>query len=241
MSTKLNKGSLHICEKSYSVEEIRVALKDIKSALENDDVLRKRRFRCQNYFKTVNHVDLYKIGSFYHEIINQKKKTFAFYGVNLEAKVKDTIIGLASFFNYHHELKITVIVDEYSHQWMEAVPCTQMENRVCQKNISYRVLINDGIEIIELKHLREIAAKNNLDYDVIVDKVVDDAEILFWELPKVSRLEDDREVYFPLWLNLDGVSLVIDKGETKTSQLKPFLNFCDKSDKKIFGVIFSEH
>lgn len=241
MSTKLKKGSLHICEEPYSVEEIRVALKEIQNTLKDDDVLRKRRFRCENYFKTINHVDLYKIGSFYHEIINQKKKTFAFYGINLGSKVKDTIIGLASFFNYHHEIKITIIVDEYDHDWMESIPCKDLIHRQCQKDISYRVLIADGIEVVELKHIRELAIKNGLDYDVVIDKVVDDAEIVFWELPKVSKMEEEREVYFPLWLNLDGVSIVVNKGETKSSQLKPFLDFCKKSDKNIFGVLFTEH
>jgi hypothetical protein len=220
------------------VNSKKLTIKEDKNAGE----LKRKKYSSKNYFGVKNHIDLFEVGRFYTNLQNEKIKSLAFYGDKTTYSVQHSILGIASFFNYHKNLKATVFVDRFEGtELAKLLKPTHVEIELLnQENEedSYEVLVCDGIDIIELSKLKHLAYKIGADaFNDFLKQIVKNADVVFWELPETTKIDVERELYLPILNVIDSLTLVIDTGTTKIDEITEINKFAGKYQIRIEGIL----
>lgn len=255
---------LSLNEKKINPERVSTALKNLKESIsmieetlviekpqaeiiklvpeKNKDTIKKIRYSSDHYFSVKNHLDLFNVGNFYFQEFQKGKKSFALYADKEELGSCETLIGLASYFNYHENLKVTIIVESFATSNLsKQLKATQREVRACDDHVSYDVIVADGVEVIEFSQLHHLCLRLGRDgFEHLIENIFAEAEISFWDFPKLSIIDSDKEFYFPLIQKIDSFSVLLARGKSKSSNLKSFLSYAKKYSMKIDGVLFDK-
>lgn len=214
----------------------------LKPKAKNDKPLVKaKRFSSKNYFNTRNHLDLFNIGSFYFQEFQKSKKSFGFYAGSSLQDSHETLLGLASYFNYHEDLKVTLVVDNFKKSVLSRyLKESHTEIRSFAQQ-TYEVIIADGVEVFEYTTLRHFALKlGRENLELFLDELINDSEISLWDIPDLDIIEQEREFFFQLMRKIDSTSIILSRGKSKAATLKKFLDYTKKYNLRIDGVLFDK-
>ena len=121
----------------------------------------KKRFKCDYYFKVANHQELFKLGQRYTQDFLEGKKSFALTSISSCTTTEESMLGLSSYFNYHHELKATLIVNSIEetkilksmpvlHREIRCFDASQIENEGKFEFFAMQIcILPDGQNVIE--------------------------------------------------------------------------------------------
>ena len=230
------KSSLEDTDKNFRHEK-KLSLKEVDQSKK----IEKKKFSNHNYFGVKNHVDLFEVGKHYANLHHSGMKSFAFSG-DQNSSVHHTILGLASFFNYHKSIKAIVFIDKFEGSKLaEYLKPTHVEVEFIDLKNSddtYEVYSCDGIDVIELTKLKHIAMKMGIDsFQEFLRRIVNDSEIVFLDLPESRSINKEREFYLPILDIINSLSFVVDIGSTKINQVKEMNIFANKYQVAVEGVL----
>lgn len=203
--------------------------------------IKRKKYNSKNYFGVKNHVDLFEVGKHYTNLSQSGMKSLAFYG-NKQKSVHHTMLGLASFFNYHKGMKATIFVDKFAGSDLaNFLKPTHIEAEMVSESYeedTYEIYACDGIMVIELYKMKHLAVKMGTDaFQEFLEKIVADSEVVFWDLPKSETINKEREFYLPILNVVDSLSLVVDTGITKIKEIKEMNIFASKYQVALEGVL----
>jgi hypothetical protein len=229
------KDSISIIEESITFEKPKAEI------IQLHPEKKKKCYSSEHYFSAKNHLDLFNIGNFYFQEFKKGKKNFALYADKDEMNSHDTLLGLASYFNYHESVKATIIIENFATSSIaKHFKNTQRELRNYD-SIELEVLNTDGIDIIEFSSLRHLCKKLDREgFENLIEKIFLITEISFWDFPNLKNLDDDKELYFPLIQKINSFSVLLSRGKSKSSHLKNFLSYAKKYNMKVDGVLFDK-
>lgn len=224
-------------EKSYKKKSI-LALKENDSSKE----IKRKKYNSDNYFGVKNHIDLFEIGKHFSYLYQNGIKSLAFYGSTLTPSVQHSILGISSFFNYHKNIKATVFIDKFEGSELSKFlkpTHIEVESAVTGNDEDvYEVYACDGIEIIELSKLKHIAYKMGpTSFSDFLTALIKRSDIVLWDLPPVSTIDKEREIYLPIVNVIDSLSLVVDTGITKRNEIDEMNDFAGKYQIQVEGVL----
>lgn len=203
---------------------------------------KKKKFKSKNYFGVKNHIDLFEIGKYYSNLMDDGMKSFAFYGSGGNKSAHHSILGIASYFNYHKNLKATVFVEEFQGSELQKylTPThVELEMATSDESDTVESYSCDGIEVIELSKLRHLAHKIGTDaFSEYLASLVERLDLVLWDLPSLSKIDREREFYLPMVGNIHSLGLVIDSGKSRHSDIKSIHAFSKKYQMKVEGAIF---
>lgn len=249
---------LSLNEKKIDPERVSVALKNLKetiSMIEESIITtkpqgeiiqlvpekKKKRYSSEHYFAAKNHLDLFNVGNFYFHEYQKGKKNFALYADKEEVNSHETLLGLASYFNYHENVKATIVIDNFATSTISKyLKNIQRESRTYD-SIEIDVLTSDGIDVIEFSSLHHLCKKLGRDgFEHLIESIFSTSEISFWDFPNLRNIDEDKEFYFPLIQKINSFSVLLARGKSKSSALRSFLNYAKKYSMKIDGVLFDK-
>lgn len=205
--------------------------------------VKTRRYNSEIYFNAKNHLDLFNVGSFYYQEYLAGKKNFALYAGNSKEDVHESLLGFASYFNYHEDLKVTLVTNNFQHSLLSKhLKNVHHEVRYFQsEEYFYEVIVSEGIEILEYSALRHICKKLGRElFDSFLDEILGQTDVSFWNIPSLELIDQEREFFFPLMRKMDSTSVVLTKGKSSASELKKVMNYAAKYSLKISGVLFNK-
>lgn len=229
----------HIPDKNQT-EQLVSNLKLVLKENSNTKKIKRKKYNSNNYFGVKNHIDLFEVGKYYTNIVQSGSKSLAFNGH--QASVHHTILGLASFFNYHKSMKATIFIEKFegselskflvpTHIEMEMVTFDDEEE-------SFEIYSCDGVDVVEMHKLKHFAIKMGMDaFNEFLNKIVKDSEIVFWDLPEITTINKEREFYFPILNVINSISLIVNTGLTKINQIKEMTLFANKYQISVEGVL----
>ncbi len=68
-------------------------------------------------------------------------------------------------------------------------------------------------------------------------KLVKGTDIVFWQLPQVSEMDKEREIYLPILNVIDSLTLIVDTGVTKRKEINEMNEFAEKYQIQVEGVL----
>ena len=228
---------LKIIDKNSNKKNL-ISLKQV----DNSKEFRNKKYNHDNYFGVRNHIDLFIIGKRYLDLQKSGVNSFAYCGNQTTKSVQHTILGLASFFNYHSNIKATVFIDKFngsglskfltpSHVEMEAFGEIDSDN-------FYEIYVCDGIEIYELQSFKKIVQKIGHEaFSQLLMKIKKESDVIFWDLPSTTSVDQERDIYLPILNVIDNISVVVDTGITTIKNVKEINEFAEKYQIKIEGFL----
>lgn len=217
---------------------------ELKKLAYEKHTLSKKRGKQHNgfYYKAKDHVELFKTGSQYLKDFKEGLKCFAFSSYDLDLIRQKTVFGVSTFFNYHTDVKTLIVSEGLSHSfYYEYMEIQDKESRqVFDEEVTYDVGVTKGIELMDFEQLRKVARKiRTYDFEDFVDFLVDSYDLILWDMPEVSVLDSQKEVYFPIIRSLDSVSLIVAKDKTKIKEVHDLVGYYKRYQVEIKGLLYN--
>ncbi|MBK25449.1 MAG: hypothetical protein CME70_15750 [Halobacteriovorax sp.] len=218
--------------------------KELKKLSYEKHTLSKKRGKQHNgfYYKAKDHVELFKTGSQYLKDFKEGLKSFAFSSYDLDLIRQKTVFGVSTFFNYHTDVKTLIVSEGVAHSFYnEYMGIEKNESRqVFDEDITYDVGVTNGIELMDFEQLRKVSRKiRTFDFEDFVDFLVDSYDLILWDMPEVSVLDNQKEVYFPIIRSLDSVSLIVAKDKTKIKEVHELVGYYKRYQVEIKGLLYN--
>lgn len=209
---------------------------------ESSPEIKKKKFKNHNYFSVKNHIDLFEIGNHYVQLFEGGFKSFAFSGCSQTGSVHHSMLGLASFFNFHKNLKAVIFIDKFEGSELQKfLKPTHVELELIdpETDESIEYYSCDGIDVYELSKIRHLAYKVGADiFSEFLQSLLSGEKIILWALPRSADLDKEREFYLPIIQVIDSLSFVIDEGKTSRNDLEQMYQFMNKYQVQVEGSIF---
>ena len=193
-----------------------------------------------SYFKTKNHLELYKMGTQYQVDFESGYKNFAFNSIGEGAVAQATIMGLASFFSYHHGVYSTIVTMDYKQSYFSKIlPDLKLRHKAIE-GVTYKVYEGAGIEIIEYGQFRSILENTRVDiYENFLNTFVYNCEMVLWDFPHQKVMDSQRELFFPLMKRLSNISIIMERSRTKANDLKNLIEYYSRYNVNVKGVMLA--
>lgn len=244
LSGEENKISDKIEDQINNFEETSDGTKEAKKLSYEKHTLSKKRGKQHNgfYYKAKDHVELFKTGSQYLKDFKEGLKSFAFSSYDLDVVRQKTVFGVSTFFNYHTDVKTLIVSEGLAHSfYYDYMGIKEDESRqVFDEDITYALGVTDGIELMDFEQLRKVARKiRTYDFEDFIDFLVDSYDLILWDMPEVSILDSQKEVYFPIIRSLDSVSLIVAKDKTKIKEVHELVGYYKRYQVEIKGLLYN--
>lgn len=206
-------------------------------------VFRQEVARNKNsyFFRARDNENLFKIGKNFYDDFKTGYKHFSFSHLGASDAQKKTIIGIASFIHYYENLKILIITNKMDDSFFEQAKTE--ESRVqahisVYPEFSYNTYIHEGLNYLEVSeivaHSQEQKVKG-IEY--ILQKLVDDYDLVFYDLPPVLEKKAQYNIYFPLLQLIQNVSFIVSINQNSFSQIDELKLYFLNYNIKIKGIV----
>lgn len=233
-----NKDSIRNELSGLDSDDVEKTLKYQKHTL----IKKKNRSNKSYYYKAKDHMELYKVGSSYLKDFKAGLKSFSFSSSGIAYDREKTVFGICSFFNYHEDLNICILTADLMKTFYNEI-CDDFEEKnmqVFDEDLSLNVYKAKGFDLIQYKDLKKVERKiKDYDFETFIDYLTDRYDLLFWDLPELSVLDSNKELYFPIIRTLDNVSLVVKKDVSKISEIGSMVSYYNRYQVDIKGLLYS--
>jgi len=229
--TEINKTE----NKSKFDPRIESTQEEIKKNRQEDDIK-------ELYYRVREHNELFKLGTLFYKDIEYRLKSFAMSSVNADPEKEKTILGLAAYFSYHLKNRVTVITTSFHDGYYNSIGKEFNSHNInlYDERLNLIGYSCTGLTIIEFDQLHGLAIKYGSEvYQNIINFLIEDNELIFWDLPKEEVLQEQSELFFPIISKIDNVSIVVKPNISKQSDINNAKDFYDKYHLPIKGLIMA--
>lgn len=197
-----------------------------------------------NYFyKVANHSELFKLGSSYLEDFKTGLKSFTIASTGYFNSQQKTILGLASFFDHYDDLKIAIISDNLFEGYFQEIIENSEQREITLMTSEYQLnffSFHHHFDFIDLNLILDIPnKKDNLDYQLRIDDIINYYDIVFWDMPDLNLIKNNPEAYYPAIQAFDSLSIIASKSITKSEKIDRIKNFFESYNIGIKGLLFN--
>lgn len=210
---------------------------------EDKSTHQKQSFKKNTYFyKVSNHSELVKLGTGFLEDFKNGLKSFAIGSTGYLNSQQKTIVGLASFFDHHDDLKIAIITDNlFSGVFSEIIKSGQeqeIELPISETKLPIFTFYSH-FDFLDLNKLLEIPRNNdNINYEQRVEEVINHYDLILWDLPELPKLEQEPESYFPILQSFDSLTIIVSRSSSRQASVGKIKEFFGSYNINIKGLIF---
>ncbi len=190
---------------------------------------RRKKKRTRFFYKVENHQELFKIGASYLKDFNSGIKSFAIGSTGYHTSQQKTIMGLASFFDHHDDLKIAIVTENLTSGYF---------SEIVEMDKGHEVFLNDDLVfnvntfhnhfdfiLLEDFLLNEKHAEENDDEQELIDDFLDSYDIILWDVPEIHKIQNSPQIYFPILERFETLSLIVAQSLTKKEEIDHIISF----------------
>lgn len=225
-------------------EEPKVVLKDKTVHYDKQTFTRKKNSSHNGfYYRAKDHMELYKVGSSYMIDYNSGLKSIAFCGNSLRPEREKSIFGVTSYFNYHINLKVCIVTMSFHESFYHEMTgdLDYRSEKALDENFDYKVFSGQGFDIIEFSELKKVERKlRHHDFEYFLDVLVEDYDLVLWDLPELEILNSNKELYFPIVRTVDNVSIIVGENYSKYKHIEQMIDYFKRYQINIKGVLVNK-
>ncbi len=195
------------------------------------------------YYRAVNHIELFKLGDTYLQDYNRGVKSIAFNSNESALEREKTVLGISSFLNYNARVTVTVVTDNFEQSiYKDLLPDLEVVTKNSgHGDITYSCLATAGIEIVDYSELwNAFAEVADGHIEEFIEAFTKMADVILWDLPFLSKMNDKKELFFPIIRYLDNVSFIVKSNVSKYGELDALKEYFDKYQVPIKGLVLAE-
>lgn len=190
---------------------------------------RKKKKRTRFFYKVENHQELFRIGASYLKDYNSGIKSFAIGSTGYHTSQQKTIMGLASFFDHHDDLKIAIVTENLNQGYFSEIVDLELTHDVyLNDEIMFNVTtFHNHFDFILLEDflLNEKHAEDNEEEQELIDDFLDSYDVIFWDVPEIHKIQSSPQIYFPILERFETLSLIVAQSLTKKEEVDHIVSF----------------
>ncbi len=197
----------------------------------------------KNFYKAVNHSDLFKIGQSYLADFVNNKNAFAFTSMDEKIHIEKTLFGISSYFNFHCQTKVTIFTTKLEKSFL-AENFKDLKTELVQipaLNIQFKCMSSDIVEILEFETLVELKTVcEDFHLDELIDWYITNSDVVLFNIPNLEQLNKQRDLFFPIVNRVSNISFVISEEESKLKDIEKMINFYENYGVDIKGALIKK-
>lgn len=193
------------------------------------------------FFRAKDNENLFKIGKNYYDDFKTGYKHLSFSHLGASDAQKRTIIGIASFIHYYENLKILIVTSKMDDTFFEQAKSEEhrVESHISvYPEFTYNTYVHEGVSYLEIAevflHSKEHKVKG-IEY--VLQKLVDDYDLVLYDLPSVIEKKAQYNIYFPLLQLIQSVSFIVSINKNSFSQIEELKSYFLNYNIKIKGIV----
>lgn len=193
------------------------------------------------YYRAKDHVELFKTGSSYLKDFKDGEKNFSFVSTGLDQVREKTVFGIASFFNYHSDCKVAIVTDHFEKSFYQQFvgELEKEEKTIVNEDLPFYIYAGNGFDLIEYTVLRQVERKiKEADFETFIEKLVDQYDLILWDLPEIESMKANKELYFPMIRVIDNVSLIVSENKTKFVEMQKIIDYFRRYQIRVKGMLY---
>ncbi len=199
--------------------------------------------RSNRYFyKVSNHHELFKIGSSFYDDYKRGVKSFAVGSTGYQASQQNSILGLASFFDHKEDVKIGIVSDNLTNGAFKEIVSISKESKLELGDNEEPCTVYSFYQHFDFFDLDELLKISNneatLSYEEVFDSLVDEYDIIFWDVPDLAKIKKDSEKYFPVIMKFESLSIIVAQSLSNSGDIKEIKNFFMGYGINLKGLLF---
>jgi len=184
----------------------------------------------QYFYKVSNHHELFKIGrSFYEDYKTKGVKSFAISSTGYQDSQQKSILGLASFFDHKTKIKIGIISDNlFDGTFKDLLMASELEDVIIGEKIPALKIYSfyDHFEFLDLKQVVDLVNDHSIAYyDEVLDKLIENYDIIFWDVPELQKIQKNSEKFFPIIMKFESLSIIVSQRSSSAKDIEEIKNF----------------
>lgn len=203
---------------------------------------KKEKTLVKYYYKVVDHMELYKVGSSYLRDYHSGIRSFALSSYNLAHDCQKAIMGLASFFGYQDDLNMCIITTSVIESFYAELlkDFSHHSENVPDEEFEFEFYNSNGVDFIDFEELGRVEGElEHITLEEFICYLMSKYDLVLWDLPSPVVLDERREVYFPIVRSIESLTLVAGTLVTKRTQMEELTTYFRKYEVPIKGVLFS--
>jgi|GEM_PF-563777 len=188
----------------------------------------RKRGLSPYFYKVANHHELFRIGTSYFQDFKKGVKSFAISSTGYQASQQRTILGLASFFDHQEELRIAIISDNLFlgsfKDLVQASKTTELHIDASKSPLEVHSFYQH-FEFIDLNLIVEQGTDPEVNYDEFLDAFIDSFDVIFWDVPELFKIQNEKEIFFPIVMRYESLSIIVAKKNTGQEELEKVRSF----------------
>lgn len=206
---------------------------------------KKERTKTKFFYKVKNHQELFKLGTSFYKDFRNGIRSFAIGSTGYQSSQQRSILGLASFFDHKYDVDIAIISDNlYDGVFKEIVESSE-EHKVpldySGQTCSVHTFHNH-FEFVDLESLLEQSNQSQgVDYESRIRNFCRNYDIIFWDVPELHKIKNDPEIYYPMIMMFDSLSIVVARTLTSTEEIKDVTSFFMAYGINLKGLVFDQN
>ncbi len=193
------------------------------------------------FFRAKDSAALFKLGSTFYELYKTGINHFSFSHLRDSDAQKKSILGIASFFHYHENLKILVVTQSLLNScFSEFRDVKNLESATVPSftEFEYNFYRHEGINYLEIDEIIEKSKTHQIkDQVYLLQNLISAFDVVLFDLPEVSQMKEHYDTYFPILQIVQNVSFVIGMEKATFTEISSLKSFFENYKVKINGVI----
>lgn len=194
------------------------------------------------FYQAKNHLELFKLGSSYHDDYKNGLKSFAFNSVGLDEERQQTVFGLSAFFGHQVKIEATIIAYDLENTFYlkKLGDLTRNKQYVFDEGLAYEYYSTTGLKIISFRELVRLAQNfRRHGIEEFLQDLVEKSDLVLWDLPNMDVMDKHKEIYFPVTRMIDYVTFVVRKDDSRISDINRMIDYYNKYNVRIKGIVMS--
>lgn len=182
------------------------------------------------FYRVSNHQELFKIGQSFYEDCLSGIKSFAISSTGYQTSQQKTILGLASFFDHKEDnFKIAIVSDNLDQGAFSDIVLMSktIPSIISDKNHSLDIKsFYNHFDFIDLNKVLKLSQNDELgEFECVFDYIIDSYDIVFWDVPELHKIQIYSEIYFPMIMKFESLSIIVAKKISKQSEVDELKQF----------------
>ncbi len=204
---------------------------------------RTRNKEKTKFFYTVqDHNALYHIGKSYFQDFHQGIRNFAFTSTASEQAQENTMLALASYFEHQIDISIALIMDSFhTVQIQRLINASEQIPQGPDNNVDI-FRHNDNLDFIDINSIGDLyhGVNDSDHYNNKIKQIIAPYDLVLWGLPTIDKMKSTSELFFPISLQIESVSIIVSKTKCKFTDIDNTKQFFRQYGIPIKGALFEQ-
>ncbi len=196
------------------------------------------------YYRVHNHHELFQLGKSFFEDYSEGIKCFAIGSLGYKTSQQRAILGLTSFFDLQKKLKVGVVSDNlYRGVFKNVIDhCSLVPEFIPGAGMKIDLhQFHQHFDLVDMNDILLLGEENPKGFYSFLDKFVATHDLVFFDVPELSRVKRRFYHYRPLLSYFESLSIVVVKKMSDTKYLDEIIDFYEGHGINLKGVVIDSN